>query len=144
MRRRAANAPHGSGRRANVTVNLVVDERTYTENLVDHGLAPPSALDGVVDPGLGHHRCETTAGAPVHPDDVLAATIHGHIRRVVLDGVGVVTNMGRRPRLFTGAAREAAQLSARRCSRRGCTVPAELCDIDHVHDHAKGGPTAPR
>ncbi len=77
----------------------------------------------------------------MHPDDVLAATIHGHIRRVVLDGVGVVTNMGRRRRLFTGAAREAAQLSARRCSRRGCTVPAELCDIDHVHDHAKGGPT---
>lgn len=139
--RRAANAVDESGTRVNVTVNLLVDLRTFTETLVDHGLAPASALDEVIDPGLAHRRCETTAGAPVHPDDVLAATIHGHVRRVVLDGVGVVTNMGRRRRLFTGAAREAAQLSARRCSRRGCTVPAELCDIDHVHDHAKGGAT---
>ena len=139
--RRAANAADESGRRVNVTVNLVVDHRTYTETLVGHGLAPASALDEVIDPGLAHRRCETTAGTPVHPDDMLAATVLGHIRRVVLDGAGVVTNMGRRRRLFTGAARDAAQLSARRCSRRGCTVPAELCDIDHVHDHTKGGAT---
>ena len=139
--RRAANAPDVSGRRASVTVNLIVDEHTYTESLVVHGLAPASALDDVVEPGPGQRRCETSAGTPVHPDDVLTATIHGHIRRIVLDGAGVVTNMGRRRRLFTGAAREAAQLSARRCSRRGCTVPAELCDIDHVHEHAKGGAT---
>jgi hypothetical protein len=139
--RRASNAPDGSGKRANVTVNLIVDERTHTETLVAHGLAPASALDDVFDPGPVRRRCETAAGTPVHPDDILAATIYGHIRRVVLDGMGVVTNMGRRRRLFTGAAREAAQLSARRCSRRGCTVPAEMCDIDHIHEHAKGGTT---
>ena len=139
--RRAANAPDGSGKRANITVNLIVDERTYTESLVVHGLAPASALDLVVDPGVAQRRCETSAGTPVHLDDMLSATIHGHVRRVVLDGAGVVTNMGRRRRLFTGAARDAAMLSARRCSRRGCTVPAELCDIDHVHEHAKGGAT---
>jgi hypothetical protein len=141
--RRAANAPDAAGRRANVTVNLVVDERTHTEALVAHGLAPASALDHVVDPGPAHRRCETSAGTPIHPDDALAASIFGHVRRIVLDGAGVVTDMGRRRRLFTGAARDAAQLSARRCSRWGCTVPAELCDIDHLHEHAKGGPTDP-
>jgi len=121
-----------------VTVNLIVDEHTYTETLVAHALAPASALDDVVDPDLAQRRCEASTGTPVHPDDILTAPIHAHIRRVVLDSVGVVTNMGRRRRLFTGAAREAAQLSARRCSRRGCTVPAEPCDIDHIHEHAKG------
>jgi hypothetical protein len=141
--RRAANAPDAAGRRANVTVNLVVDERTHTEAMVAHGLAPASALDAVVDPGSAGRRCETSAGTPIHPDDALAASIFGHVRRIVLDGAGVVTDMGRRRRLFTGAARDAAQLSARRCSRRGCTVPAELCDIDHLHDHAKGGATDP-
>jgi len=141
--RRGANAPDGTGRRAPVTVNLIVDEHTYTETLVAHRLAPASALDEVVDLGLAQRRCETSTGTAVHPDDILAARIHARIRRVVLDsvGVGVVTNMGRRRRLFTGAAREAAQLSARRCSRRGCTVPAELYDIDHIHEHAKGGAT---
>jgi hypothetical protein len=139
--RRAAGAPARSGKRIRATVNIVVDERTFTEHLVTHGLAPRSALGGVADPGPERRRCETTAGTPVHPDDVLAATIHGHVRRVVLDGAGVVTDMGRRRRLFTGAAREAAQLSARRCSRNGCRIPTEFCDIDHVHEHAKGGAT---
>lgn len=141
--RRAANAPDGSGKRVNVTVNVVVDERTFTENLVAHGMTPASALDddGVSDPGPAGRRCETSTGTPVLPDDVLAATIHGHVRRVIYDGAGVVTNLGRRRRLFTGAAREAAQLSARRCTRPGCTVPSELAQIDHLHDHAKGGGT---
>ncbi len=145
--RRAANAPDGTGKRVKVTVNLVVDERTFTETLVTHGMAPASALDdndegdGVVDPGPGGRRCETDTGTPIHPDDVLAATIHGHVRRVIFDGAGVVTNLGRRQRLFTGSAREAAKLSARRCTRPGCTVPSEFAQVNHLHDHAKGGAT---
>lgn len=91
-----------------MTVDIVADERTFTETLVEHGLAPVSALDDVADPGPGRRRCETAAGSPVHPDDLLAATIHGHVRRVIYDGAGVVTNLGRRRRLFTGADREAA------------------------------------
>jgi len=141
--RRAANARDVDGRRANVTVNLVVDECTHTEAMVAHGLAPANALDEVVDPGPAGRRCETAAGTPIHPDDALAASIFGHVRRIVLDGAGVITDMGRRRRLFAGAARDAAQLSARRCSRRGCTIPAELCEIDHLHEHAKGGTTDP-
>lgn len=139
--RRAANAPDGTGRRANITVNIVVDERTFTEALIAHTLAPASALDHVADPGPAQRRCETTAGTPVHPDDILTATIHGHIRRVIYDSAGVVTNLGRRRRLFTGSARQAAQLSARRCTRPGCTIPTELCDIDHTHEHHNGGTT---
>lgn len=146
--RRAANAPDGSGRRVKVTVDIVVDERTYTETLVKHAMAPDSALDddaedgdAVADPGPAGRRCETAAGSPVHPDDVLAASIHGHIRRVIFDGAGVVIDLGRRRRLFTGGARDAARLSARRCTRLGCTVPSELADVDHLHEHAKGGST---
>lgn len=143
--RRAANAPDGSGKRVKVTVNIVVDERTFTEWLVAHGMAPASALDddgaGVPDPWPAGRRCETDTGTPIHPDDILAATIHGHIRRVIFDGAGVVTNLGRRRRLFTGAAREAAKLSARRCTRPGCTVASEFAQVDHLHEHEKGGAT---
>ncbi len=144
--RRGANAPDGAGQRVKVTVNIAVDERTFTETLVAHGMAPSSALhedndDGVVDPGPAGRRCETAAGTPVHPDDVLAAAIHGHVRRVVFDGAGVVTNLGRRRRLFTGGTREAARLSARRCTRPGCTVPSEFAEVDHLHEHGRGGAT---
>ena len=142
--RRAANAPDGSGKRVKVTVNIVVDERNFTETLVAHGMAPASALDDddlVADPGPAGRRCETDTGTPIHSDDVLAATIHGHVRRVVFDGAGVVINMGRRRRVFTGSAREAARLSARRCTRPGCTVHSEFAEVDHLHEHAKGGST---
>jgi hypothetical protein len=137
----AANAGDGSAKRVAVTVNVVVDERTYTETLVDHGLAPESSLDDVVDPGPGGRRCETDTGTPIHPDDVLAATIHGHVRRVIYDGAGVVINLGRRRRLFAGGARDAAKLSARRCTRPGCTVLSEFAQVDHLHEHGKGGAT---
>ena len=143
--RRGANAPDGSGKRVTVTVNISVDERTFTETLVKHGMAPAPALDhsdathadGVADPGPAGRRCETADGTPVHPDDVLGAAIHGHVRRVVFDGAGVVTNLGRRRRLFTGGAREAARLSARRCTRPGCTVPSEFAEVDHLHEHGR-------
>lgn len=138
--RRAAETT-AAGSRVATTVNVVVDQRTFAEHLVAHGLAPASALDEVPDRGPAHRRCETAGGAPVHPDDVITAAIWGHVRRVVFDSSGVVIDLGRRRRLFTGAAREAAQLSARRCTRPGCTVPAELADIDHLHDHAHGGAT---
>lgn len=139
--RRAANSADGTGKRIAVTVNLVADERTYTETLVAHGLAPESSLDVVVDPGPRGRRCETDTGTPIHPDDVLAATIHGHVRRVIYDGAGVVINLGRRRRLFTGGARDAAKLSARRCTRPGCTVLSEFAQVDHLHEHGKGGAT---
>ena len=139
--RRAAAAPADAGRRVTPTVNIMMDERTNAETLVRHGLAPDTALDEVPDPGLAARRCETAAGAPVHPDDALAAMIWGHVRRVIVDSTGVVTQMGRRRRLFTGAVREAAQMNARRCGHPGCTVPGHLAQIDHVREHRRGGRT---
>ena len=139
--RRAAGAPPGAGRRVSPTVNIMMDERTCAETLVRHGLAPDSALDEVADPGLAARRCETAAGVPVHPDDALAAMIWGHVRRVIVDSAGVVTRMGRRRRLFTGAVREAAQMNARRCGHPGCTVPGHLAQVDHIHEHRRGGRT---
>lgn len=139
--RRAVAAPADAGRRVSPTVNLMMDERTNTETFVRHGLAPDGALADVPDPGPATRRCETAAGVPLHPDDALAAMSWGHVRRVIVDSADVVTQMGRRRRLFTGAAREAAQMNARRCGHPGCTVPGELAQVDHVHEHRRGGPT---
>ena len=68
-------------------------------------------------------RCETVAGIPVPPNDVIAAMIWGQVRRVVVDSAGVVINMGRRQRLFTGNAREAVLLQSSRCVVAGCATP---------------------
>ena len=91
---------------------------------------------------LSKHRCETTTGTSVHRDVALRALITGRVRRVVVDADSVVIDLGRTQRLFTGKARQAAQLLATTCTHRGCDIPATLCDVDHRNEWADdGGPT---
>jgi hypothetical protein len=52
-----------------------------------------------------------------------------------------VIDMGRRQRLFTGAAREAAMLLVLRCDHPGCELPADWCDVDLAVVWATGGTT---
>lgn len=144
----AAVAP-ADGRRPEPVVNIIIDSTTGIDALVRHGLLDLHDADdtdtaadndgdsGLVDPAT--RRCATTSGVPVHPDVALRAMIRGSIRRVIVDAQGVVIDHGRKQRLFTGAAREAARLLAVKCGYRGCDVPAEFCDIDHVGEWAADG-----
>ena len=68
----------------------------------------------------------------------------GHVRRVVIGADGVIINLGRRSRLFTGSARDAALLQAvldrgRRCLWPGCRH--RHCQIDHRHEWHHHGHT---
>jgi hypothetical protein len=65
----------------------------------------------------------------------------GQIRRVVVDAAGVVVDMGRRRRLFTGNARHAVMLQATHCVAAGCHTPIRHCQADHLHDWQHHGPT---
>jgi hypothetical protein len=143
--------------------NLVVDHRTMGLVLADAGLAPTTNLSGdPIDPftGLPAHstgdlladlvadpdafarmHCETASGTPLHPHDVLRAALAGHVRRVVVDAQGVVIDMGRKARLFTGPAREAAKLLVRRCDHAGCDLPEDFCEVDHVTEWVDMGAT---
>jgi len=125
------------GKRPEPLVNFVIDPTTGVDALIRHGF-----LDDItdnddnepVDPST--RRCATSTGIPVHPDVVLRAMLRGSARRVMVDAHDVIINMGRKQRLFTGKAREAAQLLAIRCGHRGCDVPAEFCDVDHIDEWA--------
>jgi hypothetical protein len=98
--------------------------------------------DLVADPdAFARMRCETANGTPLHPHDVLRAALAGHIRRVVVDAQSVVIDMGRKARLFTGAAREAAKLLVRRCDHAGCDLPEDFCEVDHVTEWVDLGTT---
>ena len=67
--------------------------------------------------------------------------IWGQVRRVVVDSAGVVINMGRRRRLFTGNAREAILLQSSRCVVAGCATPIHRCQADHLTEWGRHGPT---
>ncbi|GAT74410.1 HNH endonuclease [Microbacterium sp. HM58-2] len=64
----------------------------------------------------------------------------GAVQRVLFDEgriVGITTT----DRVFTVHQRRAIIARDRECLIPGCHVPASWCEIHHVHEHAKGGPT---
>ncbi len=82
---------------------------------------------------------ETASGAPVSRQDLFTAALIGQVRKVVNNPYGRIINLGRKQRLFTGAAREAAMLAGRRCSWLGDGIRTGHLHIDHRTRWA-GGP----
>lgn len=150
-------------RAADPLVNVIVDHRTWALMLTDAGLTTTESLLGrVLDPFTGlpvdtvgdlladlvadpdsfaSMRCETSNGTPLHPHDVLRAALAGHIRRVVIDAHSVPIDMGRKRRLFTGSSRQAAKLLISHCDHTGCNLPADFCEVDHIHEWGDLGAT---
>ncbi|MDO8363663.1 MAG: DUF222 domain-containing protein [Actinomycetota bacterium] len=120
------------------TVNLVVGYDTFQHHLQKALGGDPAPLD----PNDPLHRCETGDGVPVDPYDMLVAAATGHVRRVVLDSAGVVVDLGRRQRLFTGPLRDAVLLQHRWCTWTGCSRPASQCEADHLLPWGTAGPSA--
>ena len=138
--RRAGAA--GDGRSPEPLVNIVIDRETFEEEL---RRAAGEEVD--TDPNhTGGRRCQTLGGTQLHPSDVVAAALVGHVRRVVVDGAGTVIDLGRKRRLFTGSSRDAALLQGFLRSLGGLVCLWPGCDSRHRHiDHreaaARGGPT---
>jgi 5-methylcytosine-specific restriction endonuclease McrA len=134
-------AKGGDGKGPAVTVDILIDQATYEQQLA-------LLLGGIADPLPVTHatsrRCEDRHGHLVDPRAAVAASLVGQVRRVVLEADGVVLDMGRRQRLFTGALRDAVMLTARRCGHPGCGVPGHACQADHTIPYARGGPTNAR
>lgn len=135
-----AAAESGRAGRIEPLVNIVVDMETYEHHLAKAAGVHVSPLDPRT---VDRRRCETIGGHPIDPADVLAATMIGHVRRVVLDSAGVVIDLGRKRRLFTGAARDAVLLGDRWCTWPGCGLRSGRCQIDHSQPWSSSGETRP-
>jgi hypothetical protein len=148
------------GQEAGTILNIIADATTFARTQHDAGLAPAFVDGEPVDPFTGQpdpyglindllgapgdlrdRRCETSTGIQLHPHDVLRAALAGHVRRVVVDTDGVIVNMGRLSRLYTGSARTAAKLLIRRCQRPGCELPADFSQVDHNDEWNEHGHT---
>jgi hypothetical protein len=86
---------------------------------------------------------ETVNGTLVHPVEIIHAALAGHIRRVVYNSAGVITDVGRRQRLFTGVLREAVLMHSRTCIWPGCEIPAGRCQADHLDPWKTSRTTTP-
>ena len=65
----------------------------------------------------------------------------GTIQRVLFDPEGRIVGIGSTERIFTTHQRRAITLRDTECLIPGCHVPASWCEIHHVQEHARGGPT---
>ncbi len=98
------------------------------------------------------YRCATLDGHRIDPTEATVNALTGHVRRVVLGADSVVTDLGRRSRLFRGGAALAVRLGHTECYWPGCHVPVSDCQLDHLEawehggatDPANGGPTCGR
>ncbi len=65
----------------------------------------------------------------------------GAVQRVVFDDTGRILQLGTPERIFTHHQRRAISLRDGGCVIPGCHISAEWCEIHHVTEHARGGPT---
>jgi len=129
---RAAAAAPPDARRPVPTVNVLVDVATLEAGITGQPISPDAYRDVT---------CRTERGHPLPRDDVAVTTLWGMIRRVVYDSAGVVVDLGRRSRLFTGSARDAVMLLEPDCIWTGCTMPNSWCHADHTQGWNSGGRT---
>ena len=137
IRRGAGVGP--DGQTSETTTNLVIDDATYEHHVSRLlGAAPPP-----IDPTDRNRFSRTFDGIYVNPAEIVATSLVDHVRRVVVNSAGVVIDLGRRSRLFTGNARDAALLSEVACYWTGCWTPASKCQIDHLMPWRRHGRTHP-
>jgi hypothetical protein len=124
-------------RRSDALVEMAIRART-----APRGGRRPAPLFTVV---IGYETfkgrlCELANRTVVTPGSLLPYLTEALIERIVMDGPSRVIDVGE-PRLFTGATRRAVQVLGEECFDRFCEVPAEDCQVDHVIEHHRGGPT---
>ena len=116
----ASCAPGASA--PDVVHNIVWDADTYLSTL-DRLDPSGQKSDSPFEQPLGRnwydpatYRCETLDGVPLEPLEAALSSLSGQVRRVLLNARGVVVDLGRRARLFTGSARLAVKLQSPTCN----------------------------
>lgn len=162
----AATAPPGGGKEIDVNVDIVIDHHTWEQwlaNVVAEVADPlhtirnqrpgwrpwhpePTGYGLPAEPAGLWAKCHTINGAPVDPVEAVVFGLIGHARRVVVDARGVVIDLGRRVRCYSGAARDAVRLQAAiagvpRCIWPGCG--RRRTQIDHAQPWDDHGHTDP-
>jgi len=121
-------------------VNIIVDQATFDAHMTAAASGQPVVPHDPADVG---GRCETDTGVVVDPAVAVAAALVGYVRRVVMNAAGVVIDLSRKQRLFTGGSRTAVFLQdGRRCIWPGCGRDYRT-EIDHSTDWQHEGVTAP-
>jgi hypothetical protein len=139
---RSATTPSLGG--AAPTVLVTVRERDVKgsdpENAFDPASVCVSAGAGSARPGFGFVE---GAEIPISMKAVRQLICTGGTQEVVLSDAGRIVALGSAQRCLTAPQRRAITVRDGGCLIPGCSVPAAWCEIHHVIEAARGGPTHP-
>jgi hypothetical protein len=125
-------------RRADALVEMATRARTAPAN----GRRPAPLFTVVVGlETLKGRVLELFNRTIITPGTAAAWLTDAYVERVVFDGPSRVIDVGAQRRFFRGALRRAIEVRDRSCYHPSCDAPPERLQIDHIHEHAKGGPT---
>jgi len=105
------------------------------------GGAAPTLVVSVTAADFAHRTGRARVEGTGYDVPLGAADHAGCVQRVLFDEKGAIVGIGTSARLFNATQRRAIVLRDRECLIPGCDVPAEWCEIHHVEEHARGGPT---
>lgn len=115
-----------------------------SQTLPTIGGAAPTLVIAVteedLEAGTGWAHIDS-ADAPVPLRVARHTACAGVIQRISLDRTGRIRRLGTEERVFNRHQRRAIALRDGGCLIPGCGVPAAWCEIHHVTEHARGGPT---
>jgi hypothetical protein len=125
-------------RRADALVEMATRARTAPAN----GRRPAPLFTVVVGlETLKGRVLELFNRTIITPGTAAAWLTDAYVERVVFDGPSRVIDVGAQRRFFRGALRRAIEVRDRSCYHPSCDAPPERLQIDHIHEHAKGGQT---
>ncbi|MDX2377306.1 HNH endonuclease [Microbacterium sp. LRZ72] len=107
------------------------------------GAAPTLVVSVTVDElrsGRGHAHIDG-CDEPVSVAAARQVACAGGVQRVITDSTGRIRAIHTLERVFDQYQRRAIALRDGGCVIPGCHVPAAWCEIHHVEEHSRGGPT---
>jgi hypothetical protein len=103
-----------------------------TQHVLSNGIRTLFGQPTIDEPSERLRLCETASGAPVDPVHAAVAALIGRVQYIVSDPNGVPIKLGRKSRLFVGAARKAVLLMGDQCIRAACGIRGPSIQIDHL------------
>ena len=80
----------------------------------------------------------------ITPGTAAAWLTQADVERIVFESPSRVIDVGAQRRFFTGALRRAIEVRDRTCFHPTCDEVPDRPEIDHIHEHGKGGKTTQR
>jgi hypothetical protein len=133
-----------SGQKRHDAFAALVDAAARSAELPTIGGAAPTVLVRV---DLDDLESGTGAGwidgvdEPVSMQAVTQLACAGGVQRVLMSSAGRLISLGAPDRIFTPQQRRAIFVRDGGCVIPGCKVPGGWCEIHHVTEHRRGGPT---